>query len=168
MAGINNPSRDPLDDPVRKVRAFLDEAGYEGDIFFSEDTIRTVDDASRSVGAPPEEILKTLVLMADEEPVLALMSGPNRIDLKKMKTLLGARRVSMARPEWVLDYSGFEVGGVPPVGFPSMPRAFLDEDLFMFSTVWAAAGTDHSFFPLSPETLKAYTRGEKADIRKRN
>jgi len=39
-------------DPVEKVRAFLEEAGYEGEIHFSEETIRTVDDASRSVGAP--------------------------------------------------------------------------------------------------------------------
>ncbi len=155
-------------DPVEKVRAFLEEAGYEGKIFHSEETIRTVDDASRSVGAPPEEILKTIVLLADGEPVLALMSGPNRIDLKKIKTLLGAKRVSMARPEWVMDYSGFEVGGVPPVGFPSMPRAFLDEDLFRFGTVWAAAGTDHSFFPVSPDSLRSYTEGEKADIRKSN
>ncbi len=104
--------------------------------------------------------------MADDKPVIALMSGPNRIDLKKIKTLLGAKRVSMARPEWVLDYSGFEVGGVPPVGFPSKPRAFLDEDLFRFETVWAAAGTDHSFFPVSPEKLRSFTGGERADIRK--
>lgn len=166
MMSRRNPSGDTRNDPVEMVRAFLEGAGYDGEIFYSEETIRTVDDASRSVGAPPEEILKTLVLMADDKPVIALMSGPNRIDLKKIKTLLGAKRVSMARPEWVLDYSGFEVGGVPPVGFPSKPRAFLDEDLFRFETVWAAAGTDHSFFPVSPEKLRSFTRGERADIRK--
>ncbi len=168
MMCCKNLSGDDLADPVEKVRAFLEGAGYEGEIFHSEETIRTVDDASRSVGAPPEEILKTLVLLADGEPVLALMSGPNRIDLKKVKTLLGAKRVSMARPEWVMDYSGFQVGGVPPVGFPSRPRAFLDEDLFRFRTVWAAAGTDHSFFPVSPDSLRSYIEGEKADIRKDN
>lgn len=152
--------------PVRKVRRFLEEAGHKGEIIFSDETIRTVDDASRTVGAPPEEILKTLVLLADEEPVIALMSGPNRIDLKKVKTLLGAKRVSMAKPEWVFDYSGFQVGGVPPVGFPGKPRAILDQDLFEYPVVWAAAGTDHSFFPVSPGTLQAYTSGCKCDIKK--
>jgi len=152
--------------PVEKVRRFLEDAGHEGEIIFSDETIRTVDDASRTVGAPPEEILKTLVLLADEEPVIALMSGPNRIDLKKVKTLLGAKRVSMAKPEWVFDYSGFKVGGVPPVGFPGKPRAILDQDLFGYPTVWAAAGTEHSFFPVSPGTLQAYTSGRKCDIKK--
>jgi len=153
-------------DPVGNVRRFLDERGYQGEIIFSEETIRTVDDASRTVGAPPEEILKTLVLIADGEPVIAMMSGPNRIDLKKIRTLIGARRVSMARPEWVLDYSGFRVGGVPPVGFPDRPRAIIDQDLFLYPTVWAAAGTDHAFFPVSPWILKDYTSAETGDIRK--
>ena len=66
-------------DPVEKVRNFLEDVGHKGEILFSDETIRTVDDASRTVGAPPEEILKTLVLLADEEPVIALMSGQNRI-----------------------------------------------------------------------------------------
>jgi len=153
-------------DPVEKVRSFLEEAGYEGEIHFSEETIRTVDDASRSVGAPPEEILKTIVLLADGRPVIALMSGPNRIDLKKVKALLDARKVSMARPEWVLEYSGFEVGGVPPVGFPSRPCAVIDRDLFRFEVVWAAAGTDHAFFPVNPRKLAGYTGGVEADIKK--
>lgn len=155
-------------DSVEKVRRFLEDAGHAGDILFSEETIRTVDDASRTVGAPPEEILKTLVLLADEEPVIVLMSGPNRIDLKKIRTLLGAKRVSMAKPEWVTEYSGFKVGGVPPVGFPGRPRTLLDEDLFMFEIVWAAAGTDHAFFPVNPATLCDYTSGQRCDIKKQS
>lgn len=104
--------------------------------------------------------------MADGRPVIALMSGPNRIDLKKVKALLDARKVSMARPEWVLEYSGFEVGGVPPVGFPSRPCAVIDRDLFRFEVVWAAAGTDHAFFPVNPRKLAGYTGGVEADIKK--
>ena len=153
-------------DPVEKVRRFLKDAGYVGEIVFSEESIRTVDDASRNVGAPPEEILKTLVLLADEKPVIVLLSGPNRADLKKVRTLLGAKRVSMAKPEWVFDYAGFRVGGVPPVGFPGKPMVLLDEDLFIFETVWAAAGTEHAFFPISPGRLQEYTSGSRSDIKK--
>jgi len=152
--------------PVEKVRQFLLEAGYEGEIISCAETIKTVDDASRTVGAPPEEILKTLVLVADEKPVIALMSGSNRIDLKKVKKVLGSRKVMMARPEWVKEYSGFDVGGVPPVGFPGRPMALLDEDLFGFDTVWAAAGSDHAFFPVDPVVLQEYTGGRRSDIKK--
>ena len=54
-------------DPVARVRAFLDQAGYAGVIHFTDDTIFTVEDASRAVGAPPEEILKSLLLLVDGE-----------------------------------------------------------------------------------------------------
>ncbi len=60
MMSRRNPSGDTRNDPVEMVRAFLEGAGYDGEIFYSEETIRTVDDASRNVGAPPEEILKPL------------------------------------------------------------------------------------------------------------
>jgi len=151
---------------VEKVRQFLLDANYNGEITITTETIKTVEDASGTVGAPPEEILKTLVLVADGEPVIAMMSGPNRIDLKKAKSILGSRKILLARPEWVREYSGFEVGGVPPVGFPGRPRALLDEDLFRFDTVWAAAGSDHAFFPVNPEVLQEYTGGKRSDIKK--
>lgn len=154
-------------DPVEKVRAYLGGKGYKGEILFSEGTIFTVEDASRTVGAPPGAILKTIVLLADGAFVLALMSGPNRVDLKAVRRLLpGVKKVSMARPEDVLEFSGFAVGGVPPVGYPSPLEAFLDEDLFEQETVWAAAGTDHTFFPVSPEDLRTLTSGRKVPIKK--
>lgn len=152
---------------VETVSQFLQKAGYSGQIFFSRDTIFTVEDASRTVGAPQEAILKTIVLQADGRFVLALMSGKNRVDLKAVRRLLpGVKKISMADPETVLEYSGFAVGGVPPVGFPKELEAFLDEELFLQETVWAAAGTDHAFFPVSPEELLRMTGGRKAAIKK--
>ncbi|HOO63807.1 MAG TPA: YbaK/EbsC family protein [Synergistaceae bacterium] len=155
-----------LVEPVEKVRNRLDELGYEGEIVFSRETIFTVEDASQAVGVPPEEILKTLVLLVDDSPVLVLLSGINRVHLKKVKALLGAKKVKMCSPEFVYEYSGFQVGGVPPLGYPEELPALLDEDLFLYHTVWAAAGTDHAFFPVSPEKLREYTRGNKGDLKK--
>ena len=153
-------------DPVKRVREHLEEAGCSVAIRVTEDTIFTVEDASRAVGAPPEEILKSLVLFADERPVLALMSGINRVDLKKIKRILNVRKVKMAPPEWVFDYSGFKIGGVPPVGYPERLPALLDEDMFSYDVVWAAAGTDHAFFPVSPEELRRITGGVSGNIKR--
>lgn len=153
-------------DPVDWVRAFLDAEGYSGAIRITEDTIFTVEDASRAVGAPPEEILKSLVLLVDGAPLLALMSGRNRVDLKKVQRLLEARKVRMADAEWVYAYSGFRVGGVPPVGYPDPLPALLDQDLYDYAVVWAAAGSDHAFFPVSPAELERLTGGRRADLRK--
>lgn len=150
---------------MARVQQALDERGYEGAIRRSEVTIFTVDDAAAAIGARPEEILKTIVLLVDGEPLLALMRGPNRIHTGKVKRFLGAKKVRMASPEVVYDLSGFRIGGVPPVGYPLELRAILDEDLFLHETVWAAAGTDHALFPLSPAELQRLTGGERADIR---
>jgi Cys-tRNA(Pro) deacylase len=151
---------------VTRVREFLARNGLDGIIRETDETIRTVEDAARAVGVPPEEILKSILLLSDEEPVLALMSGPNRVDMSKIKSRLGARKVSMARPEWVFRFSGYKVGGVPPVGYENQPLTLLDESLFQYDTVWAAAGTDHAFFPVEPDELLRLTGGTVCDIRK--
>ncbi|MBN1333951.1 MAG: YbaK/EbsC family protein [Synergistales bacterium] len=155
-----------LNEAVEKVKEFLEKKGCDCEIFYTRDTIFTVEDASRAVGVPPEEILKSLMLLVDGIPVLALMSGTNRVDLKKIKRFLNARKVRMADPGYVYDYSGYRIGGVPPVGYPDRLTTLIDEDLFNFPTVWAAAGNDHSFFPVRPSKLLEITYGDKCDIRK--
>lgn len=153
--------------PVGKVKHFLDSHGYGGNIHHSEDTIFTVEDASKAVGAPPEEILKSLIFMVDGDPTLLLMSGVNKVDIKKVSLVTGKAksRIKMASPEYVLESFGFRIGGIPPVGYePSLP-ALIDEDVFSFDVVWAAAGTDHDFFPIAPQELKKYTDGMVVDMK---
>ncbi|MEN2995404.1 MAG: YbaK/EbsC family protein [Acetomicrobium sp.] len=70
---------------VQRVWEKLKELGYEGEILVSDKTIFTVEDASRAIGVPEEHILKSLIFLVDEEPVLALMSGSNKVDIKKLK-----------------------------------------------------------------------------------
>lgn len=158
-------------DPAAKVKKFLREAGCDAPVTHSAETIFTVGDASRAVGAPPEEILKSLLFVAALEGrgdrwVLALMSGANRVSDKKVRRALGAQKIRMGLVDAIMAYSGFAPGGVPPVGYPEQPETLLDEDLFRYDIVWAAAGTDHDFFPISPRELQKITRGTVADIKK--
>lgn len=153
--------------PVDRVRAFLEERGYSGEIHHTDGTIFTVDDASKSVGAPPEEILKSLVFLVDDQPTLILMSGINKVDRKKIALATGKAksRVKMASPDYVFESFGFKVGGVPPVGYSPCLPALIDRDIFCFSTVWAAAGSDQDFFPIEPPLLQEYTGGLVVDLK---
>ena len=155
-------------DPVSAVEKHLRALGCEGNIFRTEATIFTVADASAAVNAPEQKILKSILLSVDhgQRFALALMSGVNKVETKKVKRLLCAKHISFATPDACFDWSGFKPGGVPHVGYPQQPQTFLDEDLFLHDTVWAAAGTDHAFFPISPEDLLRITGGQKADIKK--
>ena len=152
---------------VRKVRAALDTNGCSDiKIKTTEETIFTVEDATKAVGAPAEEILKSLVFLIDGEPILVLMSGENRVDLRAVTREAKGKKAKMATPEYVFERFGFRIGGVPPVGYPTRMPALLDEDLFRYPVVWAAAGTDHAFFPISPDRLLILTGSVRAAIKK--
>ncbi|MDR1649392.1 MAG: YbaK/EbsC family protein [Synergistaceae bacterium] len=152
---------------IQKVRAALDANGCADiKIKTTEETIFTVEDATKAVGASAEEILKSLVFLLDGEPVLVLMSGANRVDLRAVTRAAKGKKAKMATPEYVFERFGFRIGGVPPVGYPARLPALLDEDLFLYPVVWAAAGTDHAFFPISPDRLLTLTGGVRAVIKK--
>ena len=154
-------------DAIQRVREALDANGC-GDIKIkiTEETIFTVEDACRAVGAPAEEILKSLVFLVDGRATLVLMSGANRVDARAVGREANGKKVRMAAPEYVSGNFGFKVGGVPPIGYPERMPALLDEDLFQHRVVWSAAGTDHAFFPIDPERLLKLTGGIKASIKK--
>ena len=154
--------------PIDKVRHALDKSGASDiQIRIVEQTIFTVDDAARTIGVNPAEILKSLIFVIDKaEACLVLMSGSNRVDSKLAAQALSGRRGRMMPPEEVFARYGFRVGGVPPIGYDEKLRAVLDEDLFSHEIVWSAAGTDHAFFPVSPEKLQLLTGGVRASIKK--
>jgi len=151
---------------VQKVWETLKSVGYGGQILVSDQTIFTVEDASKAIGVPEEQILKSLIFLVDDEPVLVLMSGSNKVDIKKVKKALGARKVKMAGPEYIEENFGYKVGGVPPVGYDTKMRALIDEDVRKYEILWAAAGNDHAFFPVSPDELVALTGGLVCDLKK--
>ena len=157
-----------MQDPVQKVRDALDNAGANDiEIRVVESTIFTVDDAAKTIGVNPGEILKSLILVLDKKQAcLILMSGSNQVDSKKAALELGAKRSRMMPPDEVFERYGFRIGGVPSVGYDEILPTLLDEDLFKYEIVWSAAGTDHAFFPIQPQRLLEITHGKKAAIKK--
>jgi prolyl-tRNA editing enzyme YbaK/EbsC (Cys-tRNA(Pro) deacylase) len=148
--------------PVERVRLALAESGLDPALVreLPADT-STAETAARAVAAPLGSIVKSLIFLADGEPLLVLVSGDQRADVKQLRALLGLskRRLRIARPDEVLELTGFEVGGVPPVGHSSLLRTLIDRTLARFDTVWAAAGSAHAVFPIAYPQLVAITQG---------
>lgn len=157
-----------MTDSVKKVQEYLNNTSCTSSIIHTEATIFTVTDASCAIGAEENEILKSIILRVNhgESHALALMSGVNRVDTKKIRHILGAKHVSFESGEVCEKLFGFKPGGVPPVGYDEQIVALIDTDLWKCNTVWAAAGTDHDFFPISPDELLRITNGQRADIAK--
>ena len=133
---------------------------------FPEGT-RTTADAARAVGCAIDQIVKSLVFMADETPLLALTSGPNRADPARLAELVGAQDVRRASPEEARQATGFAIGGTPPFGHPRKLRILVDRDLLALDLLWAAAGSPDSVFPISPQALLQASGGEPADFKER-
>lgn len=131
---------------------------------FPEGT-KTADDAARAIGCDVGQIVKSLVFIADERPVLALTSGANRVDTERLAALAGASSVRRASPEEARAATGFAVGGTPPFGHPERVRAFLDRDLLAHGEVWAAADTPDSVFRTTATELGAVARAQVADFK---
>jgi prolyl-tRNA editing enzyme YbaK/EbsC (Cys-tRNA(Pro) deacylase) len=131
---------------------------------FPEGT-KTAEAAARAVGCDLGQIVKSLVFVAGDRPVLALTSGANRVDTARLAALAGTADARRANPEEARVATGFAVGGTPPFGHPEPLQAFLDRDLLAFEEVWAAAGTPDSVFRTTPEELRRTTRAQVADFR---
>jgi prolyl-tRNA editing enzyme YbaK/EbsC (Cys-tRNA(Pro) deacylase) len=125
---------------------------------------KTAADAADAIGCDVGQIVKSLVFMADDRPVLALTSGANRVDETKFAGVVGVEVVRRATPEEARAATGFAVGGTPPFGHHADVATFLDPGLQRFDEVWAAAGTPDSVFPLSPGELLRVSKALIVDV----
>ncbi len=113
----------------------------------------TAEQAADAIGCEVDQIVKSLVLMADDTPVVALVSGVNRVDLARLASAVGAEQARMATPDEVRDATGFAVGGTPPFGHEQPLRTVVDPALLDHDRVWAAAGAPDATFPIGPDAL---------------
>ena len=156
-------SPDELPPAARRVVAALADAGVEVDVVVTGQTARTAADAAAAVGVEVGQIVKSLVFLAGDEPVLALVSGGNRLDTAKLGAICGAR-IARADADRVRAVTGFAIGGIPPLGHPQPLPTYCDADLLRYDVVWAAAGTPHAVFPIAPDALVHATAATVADL----
>ncbi len=148
-----------------RVAAALRQAGVDARIQEFPQGTRTAPAAAAAVGTTVAQIVKSLVFLADGRPVLALASGANRVDARKLAAAAGAQRVEKAGAEVVRDVTGFAIGGVPPVAHARPLPVYIDQDLMRFDVVYAAAGTPNAVFPIAPPILQQLTAGIVLDLR---
>jgi prolyl-tRNA editing enzyme YbaK/EbsC (Cys-tRNA(Pro) deacylase) len=113
---------------------------------------RTAEDAARAIGCDVAQIVKSLVFTAGGRPVVALVSGSNRLDVQRLEALAGAP-VARADADVARTATGYSIGGVPPFGHATALPVYMDRDLERHDVVWAAAGRPDAVFPISPARL---------------
>lgn len=129
---------------------------------FDERTATAVN-AAAAIGTTVERIVKSLVFMAGDRPIMVLASGPNRVDVDKVARIVG-RPITRAKADQVRQVTGFAIGGVPPVGHLQPLATYVDRDLLQYDEVWAAAGTPNAVFCIQPADLVRITNGVVEDL----
>ncbi len=150
---------------VRRVTAAATDLGLPVVVREFPEGTRTAADAAAAIGCEVGQIVKSLVFLLDDEPVVALVSGANRLDERRLAAALGGDRVGRADAAIVRDATGYPIGGVPPFGHPRRLATAVDEDLLAHAEVWAAAGTPRDVFAVVPDDLVRVTGGAIAPLR---
>ena len=147
-----------------RVRDFANERGVNLVVRRFAATTRTAEDAARQIGTEVERIVKSLVFMADAEPVVVLCSGRSRVDEARLAAALGARGVRRATADEAKRLTGYAIGGVPPFAHTQLCRVLADQGLLAFDEVWAAAGLPDAVFPIAPSELLRIADAEVAAV----
>jgi prolyl-tRNA editing enzyme YbaK/EbsC (Cys-tRNA(Pro) deacylase) len=150
---------------ARKVQEALDSLGLLLEVVELPGSTRTAVEAAAAIGCSVAQIVKSIVFKGKHSgaPILVIASGANRISEVKVEALIG-EPLGKADADFVRQQTGFVIGGVPPVGHVHLIRTFIDKDLFEYKEIWAAAGTPHAVFRLTPGDLLQMSQGDICDI----
>ncbi len=148
---------------VRFVSA-ADDLGLEVEPVVYPDGTKTAADAAAAIGCAVGAIVKSLVFIADDRPLLVLMSGDYRVSTALLAGAAAATTVRRATLDEARQHTGYAAGGTPPVGHPEPLAVLADRTLLRHHPVWAAAGTPTSVFAVDPERLAAIAGARWVDV----
>jgi prolyl-tRNA editing enzyme YbaK/EbsC (Cys-tRNA(Pro) deacylase) len=149
---------------VGRVAAALNAAGVNVEIVEFAESTRTAAEAALAIGTTVGQIVKSLIFMTGDEPLLVLTSGGNRVAVDLLARTLGTP-VRRADATFVREVTGFAIGGIPPIGHSSSVQVILDRDLLQYERVYAAAGTPNAVFPITPNQLLKITDARVLDVK---
>ena len=158
----------PVHPSVQRVLEAAARKGVTLEVVTFDESTHTAAEAAAAVGADLGQIVKSLLFVVPGssglEPVLCLVAGHNRVDLRRLAAITSAPDIRRATAREVHDLTGFAIGGVPPIGLRGPARAIMDPDLGRYQVVWAAAGLSTTVFAVPPGTLRILANATVAPI----
>ncbi len=153
---------------LQRVADALAAAGHPHMPVMLSDAARTAQQAADALGVSLGQIAKSIIFRrkSDDVAVLVVTSGDLRVDEKKVQALVCAEggKLGRADAEFVKVKTGFSIGGVSPLAHATSLVTLIDEQLFRFTEIWAAAGHPHGVFRLAPADLQTLTRAPVHDV----
>jgi prolyl-tRNA editing enzyme YbaK/EbsC (Cys-tRNA(Pro) deacylase) len=169
---MNDITLETLPPGVQRVAELLASRGHPHRPVMLSDAARTAQQAADVLGVALGQIAKSIIFRrknhpdGDDAAVLVVTSGDLRVDEKKVQALVCADggKLGRADADFVKARTGYSIGGVSPLGHATEPVTLIDEQLFRFTEVWAAAGHPHGVFRLTPADLQVLTGAPVCDV----
>ncbi len=149
---------------VARVRAFAAERGVSIDIRRFSASTRTANDAAREIGVEVGRIVKSLVFLTGDRPIVALCCGDRRVSEERLREVIGAGAVRRTTADEAKRFTGYAIGGVPPFAHETACETVIDEDMSRYETVWAAAGLPDAVFEIAVADLSRVANAKSARI----
>ncbi len=155
-----------LRESAQIVQDVIIQSGYNNQVIELPQSARTAQEAADALSCKVAQIAKSIIFRIVESnyPVLVIASGVNRVNEKQIELLLN-QKLGKADAEFVREHTGFVIGGVSPIGHKNTLLTFIDEDLFQYEEIWAAAGHPKAIFQLTPNELLEMTKGTVVNIK---
>ncbi|KIN81915.1 YbaK/EbsC family protein [Clostridium botulinum] len=151
---------------AEKVQTVLNEFGFKLNVMELSDSTRTAQEAANTIGCTVSQIAKSLIFKGktSKKPILIVACGTNKVNEKAIQEYIG-EKLEKADADFVLEHTGFTIGGIPPIGHKNPITTFIDEDLMQCDEIWAAAGTPNAVFKLTPKILSEITKGNIISVK---
>ena len=153
-----------LPEGVQRVATALQAKNHPHSPVMLDGAARTAQQAADALGVAVGQIAKSIIFrrIEDDVAVLVVTSGDRRVNEAKVAALVGP--LGRANAAFVKERTGFSIGGVSPVAHAMPGVTLIDQDLFRFEEVWAAAGHPHGVFKLHPQHLVTLTGAPVEDV----
>jgi prolyl-tRNA editing enzyme YbaK/EbsC (Cys-tRNA(Pro) deacylase) len=151
---------------VPELEAYMQAHAITGEILHLDVPTPTVESAAQAVGASPEQIIKSILFIVDEQPVLAIACGTSNIARRAIADLygVGKKRVKLASPDVVLIISGYEVGAMPPFGHSQPLPTLMDRGVLEMADAYAGGGAENALVHLDPQEILRATGAKILDL----
>jgi prolyl-tRNA editing enzyme YbaK/EbsC (Cys-tRNA(Pro) deacylase) len=148
------------------LKKYMQSNAIPGEILHLDVPTPTVEAAAQAVCADPEQIIKSILFMVDETPVLVIACGKSTISRRAIADLygVGKKRVKLATPEMVLEISGYEVGAMPPFGHHQLLTTLIDSKVLHLAEAYAGGGAENALVCLNPREILRVTGAKVLDL----
>ena len=161
MSKLKNEHLGPDD-----LKTYMQENNIPGEILHLEVPTPTVEAAAQAVGTMPDQIVKSILFLVADQPLLAITCGKERVDRRALAVVcgVGRKKVKLAAPEEVKERTGFEVGAMPPFGHRLPLPTWLDKRVLEHSLVYAGGGSENALIQLTPMDILEATQAQVIDL----